>query len=86
MFKKKIYTLIYCSSIILSSYAQQPYQLLIGTYTKSGRSAGIHWISWDTTTKESVTKSVTEVTDPSYLCISNNKKYVYAVSEYNNEK
>ncbi|MGG2305267.1 hypothetical protein ACE4Z6_27980, partial [Salmonella enterica] len=67
MFKKKIYTLIYCSSIILSSYAQQPYQLLIGTYTKSGRSAGIHWISWDTTTKESVTKSVTEVTDPSYL-------------------
>lgn len=86
MFKKKIYSLIYCSSIILSSYAQQPYQLLIGTYTKSGRSAGIHWISWDTTTKESVTKSVTEVTDPSYLCISNNKKYVYAVSEYNNEK
>lgn len=86
MFKKKIYLLIYCSSIILSSYTQQPYQLLVGTYTNAGRSAGIHWISWDTATKQAITKSVTAVADPSYLCISNNKKYIYTVSEYNNEK
>jgi 6-phosphogluconolactonase len=84
--KKKIYTLIYCSCIMLSCYAQKPYQLLIGTYTNSGRSAGIHWISWDTATQATSTKSVTLIADPSYLAISKNKKYLYSVSEYNNEK
>jgi 6-phosphogluconolactonase len=86
MSKKKIYTLIYCSCIMLSCYAQHPYQLLIGTYTNAGRSAGIHWISWDTATQATSTKSVTPIADPSYLAISKNKKYLYSVSEYNNEK
>jgi 6-phosphogluconolactonase len=72
--------------ITASNYGQQSYQLLIGTYTNSGRSAGIHWINWDTATKQATTKSVTKITDPSYLAISFNKKYVYAVSEFNNEK
>jgi 6-phosphogluconolactonase len=75
----------FLSLCLLAVSAQKPYQLLIGTYTNAGRSAGIHWISWDTASQATSTKSVTPIADPSYLAISTNKKYLYSVSEYNNE-
>jgi 6-phosphogluconolactonase len=66
-------------------YAQKPppstYDLLIGTYTK-GTSKGILVYRFYTETGRLAYLSQIEgVSNPSYLCVSKNNQYVYAVNE-----
>lgn len=66
-------------------YAQSnKYNLLIGTYTNSGKSQGIYSYVADMKTGELVEKSVTSGTsNPGFLAIAPDGKFVYSVSENN---
>ncbi|WP_026896933.1 lactonase family protein [Daejeonella oryzae] len=58
------------------------YNLLIGTYTTTGKSEGIYIYHFNSHTGEFKFKSLAKgVENPSYLCISENQNYVYAVNE-----
>ena len=54
--------------------------LLIGTYT-SGKSEGIYVYNFDSKTGDSKQVSSIKSSNPSYLAVSPNQKYVYAVNE-----
>ncbi len=54
--------------------------LLVGTYT-TGESKGIYVYQFDTVSGYSKFKSMVEVTNPSYLAVSNDERFVYAVTE-----
>lgn len=78
---KKIYILIFAITISLQIKAQN-YNLIIGTYTNKGTSEGIYTYSYDSQTAETKLKSVTKnVINPSYLALSADKRFVYAVNE-----
>lgn len=63
------------------------YNLLIGTYTKPGKSEGIYVYRFNTETGEFSFKSkASGVENPSYLTISNDNKHVYSVSEVGDGK
>lgn len=58
------------------------YNLLVGTYTAPGKSNGIYVYSFNTETGEFGFKTeVSDIKNPSFLTLSKNQKYVYAVSE-----
>ncbi|MDR1402488.1 MAG: lactonase family protein, partial [Tannerellaceae bacterium] len=59
--------------------------LLIGTYTM-GLSAGIYVYKFNTETGVSEYVSVVETDNPSYLDMTDDGKFVYAVGENDNEK
>ena len=54
--------------------------LIVGTYT-SGESDGIYVYQFDTVSGYSIFKSAVKTDNPSYLTISKDEQYVYAVSE-----
>ena len=59
------------------------YDLLIGTYT-SGESKGIYvYRFYAETGKMAYLSQIEGLTNPSYLCVSDNGKFIYAVSETN---
>lgn len=60
--------------------AQKKTKLLIGTYT-NGKSEGIYVYDFNTTNGDNVFVSSVKTSNPSYLAVSPNKKYVYAVNE-----
>ena len=66
--------------VSLSSAAQNDYYLLVGTYT-SGTSHGLYVYDFNTTNADSRITDSAKVANPSYLAVSPNGKYVYAVSE-----
>lgn len=70
-------------ALLLSFYANaQNYNLVIGTYTNKGTSEGIYTYNYNSQTAQTKLKSVTKnVINPSYLAISSDKKFVYAVNE-----
>src|SRR5918993_3021543 len=60
------------------------YNLLVGTYTKPGKSEGIYVYTFDTSSGKLTPKSkATGIQNPSYLTISRNRKHIYAVNETN---
>lgn len=59
--------------------------LIVGTYT-TGESEGIYVYQFDTVSGYSTYKSKAKITNPSYLAVSKDGKYVYAVSETNDDK
>lgn len=64
------------------SNAQDNYNLLIGTYTKECYSEGIYVYNFNTANGDFKLKANTSgVTNPSYLSVSPDKKYVYSVNE-----
>lgn len=65
--------------------ANQGLTMLVGTYT-SGDSKGIYSFHFDEETGISTALSTVEVENPSYLVPSADGKFVYAVSEFNNEQ
>lgn len=78
--------LVLASGMIVSLQAQKkssPYRnLIIGTYTQPGKSKGIYVYKFNTLTGNFSRKSVAEgVDNPSYLTLSANHKFVYAVNE-----
>ncbi len=83
LLKKTIF--IFCSLLALfPTYIQAQsdnYYLLVGTYTR-GKSEGIYVYQFNTKTAEFKAVSNThKVDNPSFLAISPNEKYVYAVGE-----
>ncbi|MGN6530679.1 MAG: lactonase family protein [Ginsengibacter sp.] len=65
------------------SCSAQKYYLFVGTYTNTD-SKGIYIYDFDSQTGQATWVSNTDsVTNPSYLTISKNQKYVYAVNETN---
>ena len=76
--------LICCLLMILSvmKTEAQKLNLLIGTYTKPGKSEGIYVYEFDTTTGKSTYKNkAAGLTNPSYLALSKDENFVYAVNE-----
>jgi 6-phosphogluconolactonase len=73
-----ILTMLLLSSLITSA---QKYHLFIGTYTDKG-SKGIYVYEFDAATGKAKQVSHTDsISNPSYLAISANGRYVYAVNE-----
>jgi 6-phosphogluconolactonase len=84
---KKISSLKFPIAFLLAffffSCSAQKYYLFVGTYTNTD-SKGIYIYNFDSQTGEATWISNTDsVTNPSYLTISKNQKYVYAVNETN---
>lgn len=65
--------------------ANQEQTMLVGTYT-AGTSKGIYSFRFNEETGTSTALSAVEVENPSYLVPSADGKFVYAVSEFNNEQ
>jgi 6-phosphogluconolactonase len=57
------------------------YDLLVGTYTGSGKSVGIYVYRFDTGTGETTQLATAKTVNPSYLAVSKDRKHVYAVNE-----
>ena len=68
-----------CCLLALGSQGQQKY-LFIGTYTENAQQ-GIHVLKFDENTAETKEVSVTPSVNPSYLAISPDNKFLYAVNE-----
>lgn len=61
------------------------YRFLVGTYTNTGKSKGIYSLVFTPANGKITQTSVTEgVANPSYLTFSDDKKFVYSVSESDN--
>jgi 6-phosphogluconolactonase len=67
------------------SYAQTDYYLLIGTYTK-GKSEGIYVYKLNSKTGDVTFVSKAAASNPSYLAITPDEKFVYAVNEGGDDK
>ncbi|MEO6851420.1 MAG: lactonase family protein, partial [Mucilaginibacter sp.] len=83
----KKFLLVICTVFPVLTYAQKKdkapttYDLLIGTYT-SGQSKGIYVYRFYTETgKLGFLNEIDDVSNPSYLCVSKNNKFIYAVNE-----
>ncbi len=70
------------------AHAQNPIQyLLVGTYTTSGKSEGIYVYRFNPNKNESTLMSIAKgVENPSYLAVSKDQKFVYAVNENHGDK
>ncbi|WP_172168612.1 lactonase family protein [Paraburkholderia elongata] len=56
------------------------YDMLVGTYT-GGKSEGLYVYRFDTKTGEPTRVSVAQTVNPSYLVVSRDRRFVYAVNE-----
>lgn len=73
-----------CLALMLSAIQLQAqnYNLLIGTYTKGGKSQGIYTYNFNAQNGSIELKSlVRNVENPSFLAVSPDQKFVYAVNE-----
>ncbi|TCC94395.1 lactonase family protein [Pedobacter frigiditerrae] len=77
---KKTLFLVCALSLTFQANAQN-YNLIIGTYTNKGNSEGIYVYDYNPLTAEAKLKSTTKTVNPSYLAISENKKFIYSVNE-----
>lgn len=70
------------SLISTIAVAQKHYNLIVGTYTAPGKSEGIYTYDFEGATGNTSLKNITKgIANPSYLAISPDKKYAYAVNE-----
>lgn len=71
--------LILCSLVIFISCKEESSKLFVGTFTQTG-SEGLYSYSFNPKTGELNNKKLeAEIKDPSFLTISNNKKYLYVI-------
>jgi 6-phosphogluconolactonase len=75
----KFYLSLFSLFISILAFSQSNY-LLVGTYTAT-TSKGIYVYSFDTSNANTSLLSVAATSNPSFLTVSSNKKYVYAVGE-----
>ncbi len=74
--------MIFYTSAARSQQNNKSYNLLIGTYTRPGKSEGIYVYRFNTQTGGFDPKSeVKGIINPSFLTVSRDRKFVYAVSE-----
>lgn len=68
--------------VFSQAFQAQNYRFLVGTYTNTGKSQGIYSYEMNLKTGSIVQKSVaTGVSNPSFLCVTPDKKWVYSVNE-----
>ncbi len=84
-------SLLHCLFFLSGSlFAQQktntPTLLFIGTYTNTGKSEGMYTYSFDEKTASTDFVSKTISASPSYLSISKDQKYLYAVNQLGDAK
>ncbi|MDO9633871.1 MAG: lactonase family protein [Paludibacter sp.] len=80
--KRKLFLLLLTGFIYHISAQTNNYRLLIGTYTNSGKSEGVYSYEVNVEAGVFTQKAVArELVNPSYLALSSDKKFVYAVSE-----
>lgn len=65
--------------LFMNTVSAQQYSLIVGTYTNAG-SEGIYSFSFDPQTGDAVQRGSVKSSNPSYLAISPDNKYVYAVN------
>jgi 6-phosphogluconolactonase len=86
---KKIFLLLLLALpaiTIAQTKGDKVYNLLVGTYT-TGKSQGIYVYHFDTETgKVTYQDKVTGVNNPSYIAVSNNRKFVYSVNEIGSDR
>lgn len=79
---KKIYLVLFSALSITTLKAQSKFNLLVGTYTNTCKSNGIYVYEFDAATGNFKEKNSSEnVISPSYLSVSADNKFVYAVNE-----
>ena len=85
---KKLFLILISVLSIASLKAQNPiYYLLVGTYTDGGANDGIYVYRFNPNKGEATFVSKTSgVQNPSWLCISKDGKFVYAVNENSGDK
>ncbi|TAG99758.1 MAG: lactonase family protein, partial [Sphingobacteriales bacterium] len=76
---KKMLT-IACLLLPLYFFAQQHY-LIIGTYTDASKSEGIYVYKFNSVTGSATPVSKIKASNPSYLCVSPDEQFIYAVNE-----
>jgi 6-phosphogluconolactonase len=76
---KKIFLQLLLISSITAAAQNEPY-LLVGTYT-GGKSQGIYVYKFNTVTGDNSFVSAANSSNPSFLAVSPNQKFVYAVNE-----
>ena len=80
---KKHIAIIIMTLLTTAAVAQQAsYNLIVGTYTAPGKSEGIYTYRFDPSNGQTELKHITKGTaNPSYLAISPDRKFIYAVNE-----
>ncbi|WP_423148602.1 lactonase family protein [Rubrolithibacter danxiaensis] len=82
---KKIFNSFLLLFVPFAMMAQTKYNLLIGTYTQ-GKSEGIYVYEFNSENGQLQYKNKVKTENPSFLTLSHNKKYLYAVNEVDNGK
>ncbi|WP_293788271.1 lactonase family protein [uncultured Pedobacter sp.] len=80
---KKFSSLLTLTILSTLTFAQKSnYNLIVGTYTAPGKSEGIYIYNFNAKTAATAIKSITKGTlNPSYLAVSPDHQFVYAVNE-----
>ena len=82
---KKLLLALMLSPVFCFAQKEKPaktYDLLIGTYTRPNGSKGIYvYRFYLETGKTAYLSEIDGISNPSYLAVSNNHKFVYAVNE-----
>ncbi|RLJ72098.1 lactonase family protein [Pedobacter alluvionis] len=80
---KKLSSLLILSMLSTLSFAQKTnYNLIVGTYTAPGKSEGIYTYNFNALTGVTSIKNIAKNTaNPSYVAVSPDNKFVYAVNE-----
>ncbi|MDA6069731.1 lactonase family protein [Flavobacterium sp. AC] len=79
---KRLYIVLFSTLAFTASQAQNKFNLLVGTYTNTCESKGIYVYEFDAASGNFKLKNSTEnVVSPSYVSVSTNNKFVYAVNE-----
>jgi 6-phosphogluconolactonase len=79
---KRIYLILFSALAVTTSKAQNKFNLLVGTYTNTCESKGIYVYEFDVNSGEFKLKNSSEnVVSPSYLSVSADNKFIYAVNE-----
>jgi len=74
--------LITISSVRAQALTDTSYNLLIGTYTQEGKSDGIYVYEFNSETgKSNYRAAAVGIKNPSFLTVSEDRKYVYSVNE-----
>jgi 6-phosphogluconolactonase len=70
----------FAQSSAAAAPADGVYNLIVGTYT-GGKSEGLYVYRFDTKTGDAAPASVAKTVNPSYLTVSRDRRFVYAVNE-----
>jgi len=83
---KRMYLILFSALAVISSKAQNKFNLLVGTYTNTCESKGIYVYEFNADSGDFKLKNSSEnAVSPSYLSVSADNKFVYAVNENGNQ-